>query len=87
MRPGETFSLKAIGQKNGKSVGDITGLGTITWQSSNPQVAQVNGPSVTGASLGQATVTAQYGGTTSQPASVNVVESIADNLKVEPKSP
>ena len=86
MRPGETFGLKAIGYKSGKSVGDITGLGNLTWTSDKEQVARVNGPSVTGASLGLANVTAKLGPTTSVPAQINVVDSISDNLKVEPKT-
>ena len=40
LRPGETYDLKAIGYKDGRSVGDITGLGNLTWKSSKPDVAR-----------------------------------------------
>jgi hypothetical protein len=86
MRPGETSGLKAIGYKNGKSVGDLTGLSGMEWQSTNAHVARVNGPSVVGAALGQAAVTVRHAGTTSPPAPVTVTDSITDALKVEPKT-
>ena len=62
MRPGETYDLKAIGYKDGKSVGDITGLGNLTWKSSNPDVARISGSSVIAASLGQSEVTVERKG-------------------------
>jgi hypothetical protein len=85
MLRGETVSLDAVGYKNEKSVGVINGTGNLAWQSSNSAVAEVNGPTVTGLSLGQAAVTASLGSITSQPAEVNVVETIADPLVVDPK--
>ena len=69
LRPGETYDLKAIGYKDGKSVGDITGLGNLTWKSSKPDVARISGSSVIAASLGQSEVTVERKGLTSQPAS------------------
>ena len=85
MLRGETIAMSAVGYKNDKSVGVITGLGNLAWQSSNPQVAKVEGPAVTGVGLGQSDVTVQLGSVTSLPAAVSVVESIADALTVEPK--
>jgi hypothetical protein len=85
MLRGETIAIGAVGYKNGKSVGIITGLGNLSWRSSNPQVAKVDGPAVTGVGLGQSSVTAQLGPLTSQPAAVSVVDAIAGGLTVEPK--
>ena len=59
LRPGETYPLKAIGYKDGRSVGDITGLGDLTWKSSNPDVAHITGSSVVAAGLGQSQVTVE----------------------------
>ncbi len=67
MRPGETHELRAIGYKDGKSAGDITGLGNLTWKSSNPDVARLSGNSVTAGSLGQSEVTVERKGLTSKP--------------------
>ena len=85
MLRGESLALDAIGYKNGKSVGIITGLAKLTWQSSNPQVVQVSGASISGIGLGQASVTAAMGAVQSQPAPVEVVASLADPLTIEPK--
>jgi trimeric autotransporter adhesin len=41
---------------------DYTGRPWINWSSSNPSVASVSGGTVTGVALGQATITADYGG-------------------------
>ena len=64
MRPGETHELRAIGYKDGKSAGDITGLGNLTWKSSNPDAARLSGNSVTAGSLGQSEVTVERKGLT-----------------------
>lgn len=63
--PGETVAMDVIGYKNGKSVGVITGLGNILWQSTQPEIARVDGATVTGIAVGQGAVTAQLGGITS----------------------
>jgi len=83
--PGETIPIDVVGYKNGRSVGVLTGLGGVSWQSGNPQIARVDGSSVTGVALGQGTVTAQLGGLLSQPAPVNVVGSIAGSLVIDPQ--
>ena len=85
MRPGETYPLTAIGYKDGQSVGDITGLGNLTWKSSKPDVARLSGSSVIAAGLGQSEVTVERKGLTSQPAKVTVSNTIAEDLRVEPK--
>ena len=43
MLRGETVPLGVIGKKAGKSIGDITGISNVTWQSDNPQIARVDG--------------------------------------------
>ena len=83
-RPGETFELKAIGYKNGKSIGDITALGGLTWKSSKPDVARVTGPSVSAVSLGAADVTVERGAVKGT-AAVNVTNTINGDLRVDPK--
>jgi hypothetical protein len=85
LRPGETYGLTAIGYKDGKSVGDITGLGNLAWKSSNPEVARLSGASVIASGLGQSQVTVERKGLTSQPATVTV-KMIAEDLRVEPKT-
>ncbi|MBN2477029.1 MAG: hypothetical protein JXB62_20650 [Pirellulales bacterium] len=82
--PGETVPLDVVGYKNGKSVGIITGLGNVSWQAGNPQVASVVGSSVSGVAVGQGSVKAQLKGLVSEPAPVNVVPSIADALGIDP---
>ena len=87
MRPGETHELRAIGYKDGKSAGDITGLGNLTWKSSNPDAARLSGNSVTAGSLGQSEVTVERKGLTWKPeksAHVTVSTTIADELRVDP---
>ncbi len=59
------IELHAIGYKDGKSVGDITGLGNLTWKSSKPDVARMSGSSVIASSLGQSEVTVERKGLTS----------------------
>ncbi len=81
---GEMVALDVVGYKNGNSVGILTGLGNIAWQSTAPQVVRVDGPAATAMALGQATVTARLGGITSTPAPINVVDSIADALVIDP---
>jgi len=83
--PAETVPMDLVGYKQDRSVGIITGLGGVTFNSSDPQVARVDGRSVTALSLGQGSITAQLGQLTSQPASVSVVSSIADALLPDPQ--
>ena len=52
---GETIALGIIGYKAGKSIGDITGLANVTWQSDNPQTARVEGHALTGVKPGRPT--------------------------------
>ena len=85
LRPGETYELHAIGYKEGKSVGEITGLGNLTWTSSKPEVARISGSAVIASGLGQSEVTVARKGLTSQPAQVTVSNTIAGELRVEPK--
>jgi len=82
--PGETFGLGATGYKQGKSVGDLSGLGGMIWQSTSPEIASLNGPMITGMNVGQTTATAQLGTVLSQQTQVNVVASIADALVLTP---
>ncbi len=82
--PGETVPLDVVGYKNGRNVGIITGLGNITWQSANPQVARIDGDSVTGVGLGQTTITADLDGLQSAPGEVNVVDSLDEGLRIDP---
>ena len=84
MRPGETYDLHAIGYKNGQSVGDITGLGNLTWKSSNPDVARIGGNSVVASNLGETQITVERKGLSSAPARVTVSNTIADDLRVVP---
>ncbi len=86
MLPNETIPLGVIGYKGGKSIGDITGIGNIVWQSDHNETARVAGPAVTGVKLGQAKITAKLAAMTSQPTIVSVVDSIADRLKLDPKT-
>jgi hypothetical protein len=83
LRPGETYDLRAIGYKNGQSVGDITGLGNLAWKSSNPDVARTGGNSVVASNVGQAQITVERKGLTGT-AQVTVSSSIADELRVVP---
>lgn len=85
MMPGETMTLDAVGYKQGKSVGIITGLGGLVWKSTNEQVAGLSGPAVTAGTVGRASITAERAGMTSLPAEVDVVDSIAEGLVVDPK--
>lgn len=82
--PGETIALEATGYQKGKSVGSLSGLGGLTWKTSDDGVLRVAGPAATGLRPGQASVTAQLGSVASRPAQVTVAESIAEALKVEP---
>ncbi|MHC4402905.1 MAG: Ig-like domain-containing protein, partial [Planctomycetota bacterium] len=84
--PRETITMEAEGLKAGKSIGLITGLGGLSWQSSDARVARVDGPAVTGVNLGLGQVTARHGSVTSKPADVAVVDSIADALVAEPNA-
>ena len=83
--PNEQIGLKVVGYKDGKSVGNIAGLGGITFASSNQQAAYVSGRTLTAMALGRTTVTAQLGGITSKPAVIDVVSSIDDELTIEPR--
>jgi len=78
MLPHENIPLEAVGYGGGQPVGIITGLPGLVWQSSNPKVAEVNGPRVTALELGRAGVTAALGSIVSKPAPVSVVASTAD---------
>ena len=84
LMPGETFDLHAIGYKNGQSIGDITGLGNLTWKSSNPDAARIAGNSVIASNLGETQVTVERKGLTSAPAQVTVSKTLADDLRVVP---
>jgi hypothetical protein len=84
--PGETVPMDLVGYKENRSVGIITGLGSATFNSSNPQVARVDGRSVTALDLGRGTITAQLGQLTSEPVPLSVVSSIADALEPNPQS-
>jgi len=86
LRPGETYELKATGYKDGRSVGDITGLGSLTWKSSQPDVARISGSSVIAGNLGQADITVARNGLTSLPVQVTVSSTIEGDLRVEPRS-
>ena len=66
-------------------MGDITGLGNLTWKSSNPDVARIAGSSVIASNLGQSGITVERKGLTSQPAQVTVSNTIAEGLRVDPK--
>ncbi len=81
---GETVGLGVIGKKMGKSIGNITGISHVTWQSDNPQIARIEGPAVTGVKTGQANLTASVGSMTSRPATVSVVDAISDRLRADP---
>ena len=83
---GETVRLGIVGKKAGKSIGDITGIGNVTWQSDNRQIARVEGHALTGVKPGQANITASLGSMTSRPAKVSVVDSIAEPLHADPRS-
>ena len=83
---GETVRLGVVGKKAGKSIGDITNIGNVSWQSDNRQIARVEGRCLTGVKSGQANITASLGSMTSRPARVSVVDSIADPLRADPRS-
>ena len=83
LRPGETYPLRAFGYKNGNSVGDITGLGDLTWKSSNTDVARMSGSSVIASNIGNTAVTVERKGLVSQPAQVSVSNTIPEDLRVE----
>ena len=84
--PGEAVVLEAIGYKAGKSIGRITDMAGLKWVSSNEQVTQLSGTTVSALALGASSVTAQYDAITSSPAQVNVVEQIDDALVVDQNS-
>ena len=84
--PGETVPFSAVGYKKGKSIGSLTELGHIQWQSTDPKIARLDGANLTGAAIGKCEVTASLGSIHSQPAAVSVVESIADELKLSSPS-
>ena len=84
LMPGETYDLHAVGYKNGQSVGDITGLGNLTWKSSSPDVGRIAGNSVIASNLGETQVTVERKGLTSVPAQITVSKSLTDDLRVVP---
>jgi hypothetical protein len=83
--PGETISMEAEGFKQKRSIGLLTGLGSFTWQTANPEIADLSGPALTGRSLGKTTATARFKGVQSEESPISVVRSIADALVVDPK--
>ena len=84
--PGEAVVLEAIGFKDGKSVGRITDMAGLKWASSNEQVAQLSGTTLSALALGESSVTAAHDAITSAPARVNVVSQIDDALVVDQDS-
>jgi hypothetical protein len=85
LRPGENYGLRVIGYKDGKPVGDITGLGSLNWKTSNPAVAQLAGAAVRAASLGESEITVERKGVTSSPAKITV-SNMTDDLRVVPQT-
>ncbi|HIQ22245.1 MAG TPA: hypothetical protein EYH34_13555 [Planctomycetes bacterium] len=80
---GETVPLEVTGFKDGKSVGKISGLSGLRFRSDNPQRVRVQGPSVTGVAVGEAAVTARWGGVQSQPVTVRVSDTVGQQLVVD----
>ncbi|MBO5437242.1 MAG: hypothetical protein J6A23_06235, partial [Thermoguttaceae bacterium] len=80
MMPGETVQFKLHGFKEGKSVGLLTGMGNIAWNSSDPAIASPQGPVTTANALGKADITATLNGVVSAPAGVEVVATIDEKL-------
>ena len=72
LQPGESYALEIEGFKANRSIGVITSLGNVTWQSDNPAIAGMSGSTVTGLSAGQARVTARFAQIASPPADVHV---------------
>lgn len=86
---GESVPLRAIGLRQGRVLGDITGRSELAWKSRNPEVIGVAGPSLTALKPGQGGVTVQLGTTVSNVAEVVVrpATSIArDPIRVTPES-
>jgi hypothetical protein len=83
--PGETLALEAMGFKAGKSIGSLSGLSALSFKGDGEAI-RVAGSAVSAVKLGTGTVTAQFGNLTSQPLPINVVATIADPLKVDPKN-
>ena len=81
--PGETIALEAIGYKNNKSVGSITGRSDLAWKSNDEQVVHMDRSAATGVQIGETSVTAQLGSVASAPAPVQVVQGIAEPLAAE----
>ena len=86
MLPGETMPIRAIGYKNGKSIGNLAGAGKVVWQSDNERAARVDGTAIAAMGLGEASINARFGSLTSQPVKVKVVAAIADQLRTDPKT-
>ena len=84
--PGETIPIRAIGYKNGKSIGDVSGAGKVVWQSDNERTARVEGEALAALRPGEANVVARFGLLTGRPAKVKVMEAIADPLRTDPKT-
>ncbi len=84
LRPGESLRLAAFGYREGKSLGSISDLASLTWKSSDESVVGIAGPVATAKRLGQANITAQLGSVTSRPAEITVAEGRAAALRVEP---
>jgi hypothetical protein len=84
LRPGENYELHAIGYKNGQSIGDISGLGNLTWKSSDPDKARIAGNSVIASNIGETQITVERKGLTSAAAQVTVSNTIDVELRVVP---
>jgi len=84
LEPGESYPLNLYAYKQGKSLGDISGLAGITWQSDSPQVARVEGGQATGISEGQGKVTAKFHGLASGATDV-IVGEVDDMLVISPQ--
>ncbi len=80
MMPGETVQFKLHGFKEGKSVGYLTGMGDIQWNTSDAAIAVPQGPVTTAKALGKAEITAALKGITSAPAVVEIVATIDEKL-------
>ncbi|MBS0205939.1 MAG: hypothetical protein JSS49_23815 [Planctomycetes bacterium] len=85
---GESAGLRAIGWKQGRVVGDITGRPELTWKSDDAAVALADGCNITGLAEGRSHVTVEYGKIVSQASVVTVTAtpSPSRRLVVTPSS-
>jgi len=70
-----------------QSVGDISELGGLTWESDHPEIVQTDGPHLTGKSVGQAKVTVSAGSaaatadvTVSEPGTIGIQGNLQPDL-------